>query len=138
VRALVLNISSPDSLLPPQVEAAERLIGDFAPVFALARFVVDFFAAGIAYLPPGFGADVFLSAGFAPVCPRKSRVGANSPSLCPTMFSVTYTGMNLFPLCTAKVCPTKSGSTVLARDHVLITFFEPAEFCDSTFFTRAS
>src|SRR3954470_20374434 len=46
--------------------------------------------------------------------------------------------MNLLPLCTAKVCPTKSGSTVLARDHVLITFFVPAEFCDSTFFTRAS
>jgi hypothetical protein len=36
VRALVLSISSPDSLLPPQVEAAERLIGDFAPVFALS------------------------------------------------------------------------------------------------------
>src|SRR6476620_7525925 len=46
--------------------------------------------------------------------------------------------MNLLPLCTAKVCPTKSGSTVLARDQVLITFFEPALFCDSTFFTRAS
>src|SRR5215213_11437083 len=46
--------------------------------------------------------------------------------------------MNLLPLCTAKVCPTKSGSTVLARDHVLITFLEPAVFCDSTFFTRAS
>jgi hypothetical protein len=54
------------------------------------------------------------------------------------MFSVTYTGMNFLPLCTAKVWPTKSGSTVLARDHVLITFFEPAAFCDSTFFTRAS
>src|SRR5205085_5355953 len=46
--------------------------------------------------------------------------------------------MNLLPLCTAKVCPTKSGSTVLDRDHVLITFFEPAVFCVSTFFTRAS
>src|SRR5215208_785273 len=45
--------------------------------------------------------------------------------------------MNLLPLCTAKVCPTKSGSTVLARDHVLITFLEPAVFCVSTFFTRA-
>ena len=28
------------------------------------------------------------------------------------MFSVTYTGMNLLPLCTANVCPTKSGTTV--------------------------
>jgi hypothetical protein len=35
VRALVLDIISPDSLLPVQVEAAERLIGDFAPVFEL-------------------------------------------------------------------------------------------------------
>lgn len=35
VRALVLDIISPDSLLPVQVEAAERLIGDFAPVFTL-------------------------------------------------------------------------------------------------------
>ena len=37
------------------------------------------------------------------------------------MFSVTYTGMNLFPLWTAKVCPTNSGRMVLARlvtDHV--------------------
>src|SRR5206468_4518 len=83
-----------------------------------ARLAGVFFAAffaGIAYLPPAFGADVFLSAGFPPVCPRKSRVGENSPSLCPTMFSVTYTGMNLLPLWTAKVWPTKSGSTVLER-----------------------
>ncbi len=34
------------------------------------------------------------------------------------MFSVTYTGMNLFPLCTAKVWPTISGMIVLARDHL--------------------
>ena len=32
------------------------------------------------------------------VWPLKVRVGANSPSLWPTMFSVTYTGMNFFPL----------------------------------------
>jgi hypothetical protein len=30
VRALMLNVSSPDSLLPAEVELAERLIGDFA------------------------------------------------------------------------------------------------------------
>lgn len=36
VRALALDVSSPDSLLPAQVEAAERLIGDFAPAFVLA------------------------------------------------------------------------------------------------------
>ena len=28
------------------------------------------------------------------------------------MFSVMYTGMNLLPLCTAIVCPTKSGEIV--------------------------
>ena len=44
------------------------------------------------------------------------------------MFSVTYTGMNLFPLCTAKVWPTNSGSTVHARDQVLITFFSLLAF----------
>ncbi len=31
-------------------------------------------------------------------CPRYVRVGENSPSLCPTIFSVTYTGINRFPL----------------------------------------
>src|SRR5260370_2686314 len=31
--------------------------------------------------------------------------------------------MNLFPLCTASVWPTKSGVMVLRRDHVLNTFF---------------
>src|SRR5436309_8757933 len=55
--------------------------------------------------------------------PRNSRVAANSPSLCPTMFSVMYTGMNFFPLCTARVWPTKSGVMVLRRDEVLNTFF---------------
>ena len=54
------------------------------------------------------------------------------------MFSVTYTGMNLFPLCTANVCPTKSGSTVLARDQVLTTFFSLLEFSPCTRFSRLS
>ena len=40
---------------------------------------------------------------FSAEWPWKVRVGANSPSLWPTMFSVTNTGMNLRPLCTAKV-----------------------------------
>src|ERR1019366_9847585 len=39
------------------------------------------------------------------------------------MFSVTYTGMNFLPLCTAMVCPTNSGSMVERRDHVRTTFF---------------
>ena len=42
------------------------------------------------------------------------------------MFSVTYTGMNFFPLCTASVCPTISGMTVERRDQVLMTFFSLA------------
>ena len=57
------------------------------------------------------------------VWPLKNRVGANSPSFWPTMFSVMYTGMNFFPLCTAMVCPTISGITVDRRDQVLMTFF---------------
>ena len=38
------------------------------------------------------------------------------------MFSVMYTGMNFFPLCTAIVWPTISGITVERRDQVLMTF----------------
>ena len=58
----------------------------------------------------------FLSAAW----PWKVRVGANSPNLWPTMFSVTNTGTNFRPLCTAKVSPTASGRIVLRRDQVLI------------------
>src|SRR5208337_4326849 len=57
----------------------------------------------------------------SPAWPPKWRVGANSPSLCPTMFSVAYTGMNFLPLCTARVRPIKSGVMVERRDQVLIT-----------------
>ena len=49
------------------------------------------------------------------------------------MFSVTYTGMNFFPLCTASVCPTISGITVDRRDHVLMTFFSAPRFITSIF-----
>ena len=44
------------------------------------------------------------------------------------MFSVTYTGMNFLPLCTASVCPTNSGSTVERRDHVRMTRFSLRSF----------
>src|SRR2546422_5716750 len=53
----------------------------------------------------------------SPLWPRNSRVGENSPSLCPTMFSVTYTGTNLLPLCTANVWPTNSGRMVLRSEE---------------------
>src|SRR5712675_2585082 len=65
-------------------------------------------------------------------CPLKIRVKLNSPSLWPTMFSVTYTGMNFLPLCTAMVCPTISGTTVDRRDQVRRTFFSLREFIPST------
>src|SRR5438105_5625139 len=81
--------------------------------------------------PPPVGALAFLS----PVWPWKVRVGANSPSLWPTMFSVTNTGMNLRPLWTAKVWPTRSGTMVDRRDQVFTTFFWLLRFISSTFFT---
>jgi hypothetical protein len=46
--------------------------------------------------------------------------------------------MNLFPLCTANVCPTKSGVIVLARDHVFITRFSLRSVMARTFFRSAS
>src|SRR5688572_27198466 len=44
--------------------------------------------------------------------------------------------MNLFPLCTASVWPTKSGVIVELRAQVLITRFSPREFISSTFLSR--
>src|ERR1039458_4937592 len=73
-----------------------------------------------------------------PVCPLKMRVGANSPSLCPTMFSVTYTGTNFLPLCTAMVWPTHSGKIVERRDQVLTTFLSLAWLSTSIFTVRCA
>src|SRR6266511_1948483 len=53
-------------------------------------------------------------------CFLKVRVGENSPSRWPTMFSVTNTGLKIFPLCTLNVSPTKSGVIIERRDQVLI------------------
>jgi hypothetical protein len=50
------------------------------------------------------------------------------------LFSVTYTGMNFLPLCTAKVCPTMSGMTVDRRDQVLTTFLSKRLLRSSIFF----
>src|SRR5262245_25839451 len=52
------------------------------------------------------------------------------------MFSVMYTGMNFFPLCTAMVWPTISGITVDRRDQVLMTFLSLSRFMASTFSSR--
>src|SRR5512135_2009584 len=40
--------------------------------------------------------------------------------------------MNFFPLCTAMVCPMKSGTTVERRDQVRITFFSFFAFSTPT------
>src|SRR5438874_1733323 len=74
----------------------------------------------------------------SPEWPWKVRVGANSPSLWPTAFSVMNTGMNFRPLCTAKVKPTMSGVTVERRDQVFTTFFSPASSIARTFFMRCA
>src|SRR5580693_996428 len=91
-----------------------------------ASLTAGYFFAGGAALLPGAAA---AGAGPAETLPLRSpewpwnvRVGANSPSLCPTMFSVTNTGTNFRPLWTAKVSPTESGVIVLRRDQVLMTF----------------
>ncbi len=79
--------------------------------------------------PPGMPAGLAATSVAARMeCPLKLRVKLNSPSLCPTMFSVTYTGINFLPLCTAMVWPTISGTTVERRDQVRNTFFSLREF----------
>ena len=52
-----------------------------------------------------------------------TRVGENSPSRWPTIFSVTNTALKTLPLCTLSVRPTKSGVIIERRDHVLIGVF---------------
>src|SRR6266702_767622 len=64
------------------------------------------------------------------------RVGANSPNLWPTMFSVTSTGMCWRPLCTAIVSPTMSGMTIERRDQVLIGLRSFLADATCTFFAR--
>ena len=85
---------------------------------------VSCFRFGLHVYPPPLRPawPIFSVAAFTE-CPLNVRVGENSPSLCPTMFSVTYTGMNFFPLCTAIVWPTNSGRMVERRDQVRTTFF---------------
>src|SRR5580700_5540637 len=83
------------------------------------------------------GFAVFSVAAFTE-WPLKVRVGENSPSLCPTIFSVTYTGINFLPLWTASVCPTNSGRMVERRDHVRTTFFSFLSFMSETFLARWS
>src|SRR5258708_16605059 len=105
---------------------------------AIPYFLAAGAGAAVLAAAPAAGAVAGAAAPGAPGGPRRSpptassvrlptaewllkmRVIANSPSLCPTMFSVTYTGMCCLPLCTAIVRPTKSGTIVERRDQVLI------------------
>ena len=80
--------------------------------------------------------EAFLSAPPAFEWPLKVRVCENSPSLCPTIFSVIYTGICCLPLCTAIVKPMKSGKTVERRDQVLIGLLSDVAREVSTFFMR--
>src|SRR5207237_2328027 len=78
------------------------------------------------------GHQVLLTSALrSPEWPRKVRVGANSPSLCPTICSVTNTGTCLRPSWTAIVCPTISGKIVDARDQVRIIRFSLTAFIAS-------
>src|SRR5204862_3701712 len=52
------------------------------------------------------------------------------------MFSVTNTETKVFPLCTMKVCPTKSGVTIERRAQVFTGFFTPDVFILSIFSRR--
>ena len=70
--------------------------------------------------------------------PLNVRVGANSPSLCPTMFSVMNSGTWRLPSCTAMVKPSMSGMIVDARDQVRITTLVLLRLAWSTFFASFS
>src|SRR5215472_1481688 len=94
-------------------------------------------AGAIAPGPPGTPAGrATASAAAFTECPLNCRVKENSPSLCPTMFSVMYTGINFLPLCTPIVCPTISGEIVERRDQVRTTFLSFFWFMSSIFFIR--
>src|SRR3974377_62650 len=96
------------------------------------------FGAGVAGAapPPAGAAPAAFSSATLTEWPLKERVGANSPSLCPIICSVTYTGINFLPLCTAMVCPIMSGTIVERRDQVFTTFFSLRVFSPSTFSRR--
>src|SRR3990167_640607 len=82
---------------------------------------MDYFGAGAcAAGAAATGATVVAA---LPPCPLNFVVQENSPSLCPTICSVTYTGVNSLPLWTAKVNPTNSGGMSQSRAHVLMIFF---------------
>src|SRR5207237_7525056 len=87
----------------------------------------------------GAGSRHFFTCVFeSPEWPRKWRVGANSPSLWPTICSEMNTGTCLRPSWTAIVCPTISGNTVDVRDQVRTICLEPEAFIASMRLNRRS
>src|SRR3989344_7949306 len=93
-----------------------------------------FFAGSLVAASFAFSAAwtaISCSLAILPPCLWNLRVSANSPSLWPTIFSVTNTDTCCLPLCTKKVNPTNSGGMLQARDQVLI--WAPL-FAFSTFF----
>src|SRR5580692_8149864 len=85
---------------------------------------------------PASDAPYFATFAVWEPCFLKIRVGENSPSLCPTMFSVTKTELKIFPLWTRNVCPTNSGVIIERRDHVLMAFLMLDTFILSIFSNR--
>src|SRR5205085_10601321 len=77
------------------------------------------------------GGHLFTCVFESPAWPRKCRVGANSPSLWPTICSEMNTGTCLRPSWTAIVCPTISGKIVDVRDQVRTICLEPDWFIAS-------
>ena len=73
-----------------------------------------------------------------PECARKVRVGANSPSLCPTIDSEMNTGTCFRPSWTAIVWPTISGKIVDILDQVLTICLSPLSFICCTRANRRS
>src|ERR1700722_976168 len=89
------------------------------------------------YFYVGTNAPYFATLAVWAPCFLKVRVGENSPSLCPTIFSVTNTELKILPLCTRKVCPTKSGVIIDRRDQVLIGLLAPVAALIFSTFSRS-
>src|SRR6267154_4010256 len=109
---------------------------DSIAVFDIPVLTIPVFNYALAAAGGGADAACFTSPLRSPAWPWKVRVGANSPSLCPTMFSVQYTGMNLWPLWTAKVSAIMSGVIIERRDQVLMIRLSPLAVAELTFFSR--
>src|SRR5262245_778243 len=125
-RALLLgmncNSSSASSASRPRINVATGRIfrGDMSAYRCFALYCMTASRLLVVRLESLTYFDGHLAAFLPPECPLKIRVGANSPSLCPTMSSVTYSFMNCRPLWIRKVWPTNSGTMVQSRAHVLI------------------